>query len=67
LVAHSLAGGGVHRHRWSFFNHFLVSALHTALSFRQPHVVTMQITQNLVFNVSRRLNVLLDKDTSITK
>lgn len=67
LVTHFLAGSRVHGRRGGLFDNFLVSALDRTLTLGQPHIVAVQVAKNLVFNVSRCLNIFLDKDTAITE
>ena len=45
----------VHAGRWSFFNHFLMTTLHGAISLTEPHRITSTIREHLDFDVTRIL------------
>ena len=67
LCSHFLPCLRVHEGRWCLLDDLLISSLNRAFPLRQVYIVTMLVSKNLEFDVSRILDVLLDEDSSISK
>lgn len=67
LFTHSPSGVLVHGWTGSFFNDFLVSALYRTLSFGKIYIVAMKISKQLILNMSRRLDILFNKQPIISE
>ena len=66
-LAHAPGVGGRQRRGRRFFDQFLMPALHRTFALAQRNRAAMAIAQNLNFNVSRALDVLLDEHARIVK
>ena len=67
LLSHFLACLLVHSRAWGLFDDLLISALNRALTFRHIDVITVQVAKNLELDVSRRLDILFNENSSITE
>jgi hypothetical protein len=52
---------------WSFFNHFLMSSLHRAISLIQVYIISMFITKNLYLNMPWLFDIFFNKHHIISK
>ena len=60
-VAHGLAPGGRHAGRGRFLQHFLVAALHRAVTLEQVDAVALGVGKDLDLDVARAGEVFLDQ------
>lgn len=67
LLTHLVSGCLIHEHGRSLFNNLLISALNRALTLWHVHVIAVLITENLEFDMLRLLDILFNKDSSITE
>ena len=65
--AHFFAQGLRHTRSGRFFQHFLVTALHRAIAFKQIHIIAVRIAKHLNFDMARTLHVFFDEHRVITK
>ena len=67
LFSHLFPSDFIHCRTRCLFNYFLVSSLNRAFSFWHIHIVTMFVTKDLIFNMSRFFNIFLNKYSTISK
>ena len=66
-VAHFFAQVGSHDRRWSFFNDFLMAALHGAFAFAEGNDAAVGIGENLNFHVARFEQIFFKINAPVAK
>ena len=67
LLAHGLAGAGVQKRRWGFFDHLLIAPLDRAFAFVQMDAMAMLVSQHLNFNMPRAGDKFFNKYPVVAK
>lgn len=67
FFSQSLSQLGVNERRWSFFDDFLVAPLDGAITFVEIDSVAVLVAKQLDFNMTRIVDVLLDKHTIVAE